>query len=787
MNQATPAMRPRATRGAVSAAPLHTRPPYGLALLAGLAVFALYAITLAPTTAFWDTSEYIATSHILGIPHPPGNPLFVLLARAWELILAPTGLSVAVRINLFSALMSAGAATFWFLVAHRILAFFTGDEQVRRIGAAAAMLVSATAFTVWNQSNVNEKVYTVSLFTIALLSWLAFLWRDHVETHRTSASEDLHDDNVLVLMAFILALSVGNHLMAFLAAPALLLFLLLVKPAVFGNWRLYAWAVVFVILGLSVHLFLPIRAGLSPIINEADPSCRSLGDALVSVVTLGGSGCEDLSAALAREQYAKPPVSERLAPFGSQIANYFQYFDWQWARSLMGGTGYLAPARLPITLLFLALGGYGAWRHWLRDRISFAYVATLFATLSFGLVFYLNFKYGYGQVQALNLPFDLAEVRERDYFFLVSFSIWGLWAGIGIAALWLRGVEAFGGGRPALLKASPVLALALVPLVLNWPYASRAGDYSARDWAYNLLQSVEPYGVVFTNGDNDTFPLWYLQEVEGIRQDVTVIVWSYLNTPWYARQLRDLTSACERPAQAAEDPTRIACQREFRSALAPAFYSGAPAVPAAAGAAAAPTAVAPTAPAGSILPLTDEQIDAVTLSPPVVLPQDQVFAARGIQALVPAGTMLTAADQFILSIINDAWGERPIYFAATTNAHRKLGLDPFVARQGVAYKLLQPAEAAATGMVQMPQDQPYSAVYGQYLDVPRTRNLLWNEFKYRDLWNSDHWADDATRGIPTYYAYAHIALAQAEGMLGNEEAMRRNLERAEAWLGLSDR
>src|SRR5512147_3242503 len=83
------------------------RPPYLAAVLAGLAVFALYAITLAGSTAFWDTSEYIATAHILGIPHPPGNPTFVVLARAWELLLAPLGLPVAVRINLFSAFMGA--------------------------------------------------------------------------------------------------------------------------------------------------------------------------------------------------------------------------------------------------------------------------------------------------------------------------------------------------------------------------------------------------------------------------------------------------------------------------------------------------------------------------------------------------------------------------------------------------------------------------------------------------------------------------------------------------------
>ena len=97
------------------------KPPYPFAVAAGLVVFALYVITMAPTTAFWDTSEYIATAHILGIPHPPGNPLFVALARCWSVVLGVFGLPVAARINLFAAATSAGAATFWFLVAHRIL------------------------------------------------------------------------------------------------------------------------------------------------------------------------------------------------------------------------------------------------------------------------------------------------------------------------------------------------------------------------------------------------------------------------------------------------------------------------------------------------------------------------------------------------------------------------------------------------------------------------------------------------------------------------------------------
>lgn len=135
-------------------------PPYGDAFLAAMLVLALYVATLAPTVAFWDSGEYLTAAHILGIPHPPGNPLFVLLAHGWETLLAPFGLPAAVRLNLFSAVLSAGAHFLWYLVAQRISAAISGEARVRRLCAAVGVLLSATAFTVWNQSNVNEKVPT---------------------------------------------------------------------------------------------------------------------------------------------------------------------------------------------------------------------------------------------------------------------------------------------------------------------------------------------------------------------------------------------------------------------------------------------------------------------------------------------------------------------------------------------------------------------------------------------------------------------------------------------------
>src|SRR5258705_1146839 len=94
-------------------------PSYGAAAIAAAAVLLLYVITLAPTTAMWDASEYITAAYTLGIPHPPGNPLFVLLGRVASLL--PFG-GIAYRINLLAAVCSAASAGIWFLVAERVLA-----------------------------------------------------------------------------------------------------------------------------------------------------------------------------------------------------------------------------------------------------------------------------------------------------------------------------------------------------------------------------------------------------------------------------------------------------------------------------------------------------------------------------------------------------------------------------------------------------------------------------------------------------------------------------------------
>src|SRR5215207_4780818 len=212
---------------AVTAPSVDLRPSYRAAALTALGVLVLYVLTLAPTTAMWDASEYITAAYTLGIPHPPGNPLFVLLGRVASLL--PIG-GVAYRVNLLAALCSALAAGIWFLVAERVLAQWITVRWVRRAGAVLAAVLSATAFTVWNQSVVNEKVYTVSLAFFAVVSWLTVLWCDDPDGRRA--------DRLLVLIAYLIGLGYANHPAGFLVGPAVGVAVLVRRPRTVLRWRL---------------------------------------------------------------------------------------------------------------------------------------------------------------------------------------------------------------------------------------------------------------------------------------------------------------------------------------------------------------------------------------------------------------------------------------------------------------------------------------------------------------------------------------------------------------------
>ena len=736
-------------------------PVWGWSLVCGVAVWALYVFTLAPTTGFWDTSEYIATAHILGMPHPPGNPLFVVIGRVWTLLLEWTGLSVAARINLLSATVSAAAAVFWFLAVARIWAHFAERRLVVVVAAATSVWVGATSFTVWSQSNVNEKVYTVSLLVVAVVTYLAMVWEDHVGTPR--------GDRIFVLCAFLLGLGAANHTMSLLPLGALGLFVLWHDWKTLLRWRLMGAALLLAAVGFSVQVFfVPIRSAQNPIIDEADAECESLVSAAVTPLELlpiasslvpDGAACEPLRASLARDQYGKPSLAERQSPFSAQLAMFAQYFDWQWAHTLP------YRVRWVVTLLFLALGLIGLRRHFTGDRDSFVYFFTLLATLTVGLIIYLNFKYGFSLYP--DIPIDFHEVRERDYFYILGFYVWGLYAGMGIAVVWERVARRLNEGRQSYLRASPVLGLALIPLVFNFGLADRRGDFAARDWAYNILQSLEPYAILFTNGDNDTFPLWYLQEVEGIRRDVTVIVHSYLGTSWYPKQLRELTKPCPEGVDPLATPSVSVCQRPFETDRAAPIYQD--------------MAVAP--PTRSIHTLSDQEIDDLPALPFMVQNDTTVQISDWVTGRLRGGSPLYYPDLLVYQIMRESLGDRPVYFAATAPpVYDRWGLQPHMLRQGLAHKVVDGLLENTAETVQLQE-----AFDVRWVDVDRTQRLLWDVYQIDYLLDWDLWPEKSTRAsIPAQYYLAYASLGEAYRLRDKPDLAEQNYVRAEQLLRLSD-
>jgi hypothetical protein len=179
-------------------------------------------------------------------------------------------------------------------------------------------------------------------------------------------------------------------------------------------------------------------------------------------------------------------------------------------------------------LLPFLLGLAGIFYQLNRDNRNWGIVLLLFIMTGLAIVFYLN--------QYPNQP------RERDYAYVGSFYFYAVWIGLGVLGLFEL-ISRIVGEKIAAM-ASGLICILAVPVVMaaeNWDDHDRSGRYLARDVAFNYLNSCAPNAILFTNGDNDTFPLWYAQEVEGMRTDVRVSNLMLLNTDWYITQMKHKT------------------------------------------------------------------------------------------------------------------------------------------------------------------------------------------------------------------------------------------------------
>jgi hypothetical protein len=503
-------------------------------VVAGTLLLLVYVLTLAPGLTFWDAGEFIAAAHSLGIPHPPGTPLYILLLHVWAKLFF--FLPYAAATNLFSAACTALAAG----ILARLVQRFSGSWHM----AVAAALAAGAMSSVWLNATETE-VYAASLalgtimvwageraghedserFTVLLaylmvlvvplhLSalvaapaaiWLAVQRRDRIEWHR----------GVLLAGMFVLAMGIGRASWIAAVAGAIVAFASVMVRAPETRVIRAAWslgAILVATVAASALAFLYVRAGFDPAINQGDPSSW---DALQRVI--------------ARKQYAVSPMWPRLAPVWIQVANFGQYADWQAALSL-GPTVMPSILRTLGTLLFIVLAGEGLVHHFRTDRRSAIGVLVLLLCGSLGVVAYLNMRAGPSIGWGV-LPGDvMREARERDYFYVFAFWAWGLWAGIGAVVL----------ARQYRRPAWAGILVAALPIALNWRAVTRRGEPEQslpRAVAEAMLGAVPANGVLLVIGDNDSYPLWYAQQALGLRRDVTVATIPLLPTRWYRHEM----------------------------------------------------------------------------------------------------------------------------------------------------------------------------------------------------------------------------------------------------------
>lgn len=736
--------------------------------------FLAYFRTVAPTTSFWDCGEFIACSHILGVMHPPGAPLYLLIGRVLTMI--PLFSDIGLRVNIFSVFISAMAVWLTYLVIAHLIRRWRGeartleDRFILFFSSAAGALAFAFTDSQWFNA-VEAEVYAFSMFFTVVVIWLMLHWEER--------SEQVGNLALIILIFYLFGVAIGVHLLNVLTFPVILLIayfhhnqtvrrlLLLVtvqglipiglyilffqfnpeqmtytgilehqaKAGAFLKYFGAAWIVltliyiyrkdrrvfkvwwmipVLVAVSYSAYLVIYLRAQLDPPINENDPS------------TL-----QAMSDYLARKQYGTEDMlltfMYRKADFWNYQVQlmYTRYFGWQFI-----GKGVIRDAQDRIVEIISFRGLYGLpflvglWgmiHHFFRDWKRALAVLILFFITGYAIIIYLN--------QPDPQP------RERDYSYVGSFFAFSLWIGIGMAGIfeWISDVLrkkdlirriALGITAIALLVAVPVNLFAF-----NFHSHDRTGNYVAYDYSLNMLESCEPDAILFTNGDNDTFPLWFLQEVYGIRRDVRVVNLSLLNTPWYIKQLQDFEPKVpiDLPDQQIESLQPIPWKAQKR-----------------------------------FLPVPKDVADSLREN----LDPEQAGRVKdritfNLKPTISGGASggLRVQDLMVLRILQEAQWKRPVYFAVTVSSDNMIGLSKYFRMDGLAFKVL-----------------PYEV---QENDAEILHTNIIDKFQYRNLNNPDVYYNHNILKLLQNYRSAFIQLAGQYIRSGQDEKALEVLEAME--------
>ena len=405
---------------------------------------------------------------------------------------------------------------------------------------------------------------------------------------------------------------------------------------------------------------------------------------------------------------------------------YLRYFMWNFAGRAgdiqdMGWTsGLFTPNDLPdelrdhpgrnqYYLLPLLLGLFGMVFHFFKNYKDATSILLLFFFTGVAIILYLN--------QTPQQP------RERDYSYAGSFQTFAMWVGLGVIGLYDLLRPLLKGGAAYLATALGLLMAPVIMGVQNWDDHNRSSRRVAPQSAYNLLNSCEKNAIIFTNGDNDTFPLWYIQEVEDIRTDVRVVNLSLLNTDWYIDQMKKQQN--ESPPLPISSPQ--AMYLGDRNSTMPREKGK-----------------------EFVLPVDKQKVLANGTVPAefadYVLPQMKwnVRVRGGGQ-----NTYLLKQDWMILDILStnarNGW-ERPIYFSSTIPPSSYISMERFFHVEGLANRVIPVDLSKLPANKFYPSSDPYSRG-GQKgrLNLDRSYELVKNTFQYGNLVEEDLYIDDHIR------------------------------------------
>ena len=642
-------------------------------------IFILLYITSYPSIGWWDSGEYASHAFILSIPSPGGSILYVLLGKVFIILFS--FLPAIKAVNLVSIISVCLASVFAYFTL--LIIFENLTIQLSETGRILISFISALSipflYSIWSEAGVS-RIYVLGLLLTGILVYCSVrIW---------FSSDEKEKIRLIYLIVFLLGIDYTAHRLNTPFVPVVLLLLLFPLRKELKKFRFWFILIGLYLTGFSLNLFILIRSQTHP--PFALDNIRNFSQ-LFAWINMKRFGESNFSI-----------IFNRRGPFWSYQVNhmYLRYFGWNFWGTQSGNTLF---SQLYVSYIPVLLGLTGFIYSLIKNIKVWILLFVTFFFFSFGLIAYSNTRQGF------------EFIREIDRLFIPSFFVFVFWIGIGLYFLislinkLLQKIIVTKKSAVVILSIVGFLILPLNIIVSNWFKCDRCGYYFPDDFAYNMLAGCGKNALLFTNGDNDTFPLWYLQSVEGIRRDVAVINLSLLNTQdFYTEQI-------QREYNLFPDNSDILIPEKY-----------------------IPSRI--NSPISVKIPVRDSSFKIDTIK--------TEYGGRDfgkIKGMLPH-------DKALMSLLKTNSPERPIYFAVTVDSNNMVGTSAYLSTVGMIRKL-----SPFKGDSILPEQLEYSLI---------------KKYKYRNFNNPDVYTDRVTNNLFNNYRNLFIQLSRYYLIKGNKEKAR---------------